>query len=416
MDLGGAGLAEHADQGALGVAAHDGVVDDDQALALDDFLQRVQLQADSELPDRLRGLDERTADVGVLHQARAEGDAGGLRVADGGRGAGFRGRYDQVGLDRGFLRELAAHLHAGEVHIAAGDVGVRAGQVHVLEDTALGLRFRESRGAQPVLVDGDELARLDLAHVARTADVQGSGLRGDDPAALQPPEDQRADALRVTGGVEGVLVHEDQREGALDLRKDLVGGFLDGQRLAVLVHLGREQRGQQVGVVGRRHTRGAALLLGQVGDHLGELGGVDEVAVVAERDRAVRGGTERRLGVLPHGGTGGRVAGVTDRDMTLERTERGLVEDLGHQAHVLEDEDLGAVADRDSRGFLAPMLEGVEPEVRELCDLFARSPDTEDATRVLGAFLAGEQIVIESTVTTWHGSECRRDRPLVRIR
>ncbi len=38
MDLGGAGLAEHPDQGALGVAAHDRVVDDDQALALDDFL------------------------------------------------------------------------------------------------------------------------------------------------------------------------------------------------------------------------------------------------------------------------------------------------------------------------------------------------------------------------------------------
>ncbi|MGW4275142.1 pyridoxal phosphate-dependent aminotransferase, partial [Streptomyces seoulensis] len=30
---------------------------------------------------------------------------------------------------------------------------------------------------------------------------------------------------------------------------------------------------------------------------------------------------------------------------------RGFVEDLGHEAHVLEDEDLGAVADRDSRGF-----------------------------------------------------------------
>ncbi|GGT67063.1 hypothetical protein GCM10010272_07060 [Streptomyces lateritius] len=106
---------------------------------------------------------------------------------------------------------------------------------------------------------------------------------------------------------------------------------------------------------------------------------------------------------------------MTDRDMTLEGTERGLVEDLGHKAHVLEDEDLGAVADRDSRGFLAPMLEGVEPEVRELCDLFTRSPDTEDAASVLGALLAGKQIVIESTVTTWHVSECRGGRPLVRI-
>jgi hypothetical protein len=106
---------------------------------------------------------------------------------------------------------------------------------------------------------------------------------------------------------------------------------------------------------------------------------------------------------------------VTDRDVTLERTERGLVEDLGHEAHVLEDEDLGAVAHRDSRGFLAPMLEGVEPEVSELGDLFTRGPDSEDAASVLGAFLAGEQIMIESTVTTWHATECRRDRPLVRI-
>jgi hypothetical protein len=106
---------------------------------------------------------------------------------------------------------------------------------------------------------------------------------------------------------------------------------------------------------------------------------------------------------------------VTDRDVTLERTERGFVEDLGHEAHVLEDKDLGAVADRDSRGFLAPMLEGVEPEVRELGDLFAGSPDTEDAAGVLGALLTGEQIVIEETVTTWHVVECRRGPALGRI-
>ncbi|GAA3112116.1 hypothetical protein GCM10010449_38030 [Streptomyces rectiviolaceus] len=106
---------------------------------------------------------------------------------------------------------------------------------------------------------------------------------------------------------------------------------------------------------------------------------------------------------------------MTDRDMTPERAEGGFVEDLGNEPHVLEDKDLGAVAHRDSRGFLASMLEGVQPEVSELGDLFTRSPDTEDAASVLGAFLAGEQIMIESTVTTWHNTECRRDRPLVRI-
>jgi hypothetical protein len=35
--------------------------------------------------------------------------------------------------------------------------------------------------------------------------------------------------------------------------------------------------------------------------------------------------------------------------MALERCQRGLVEDLGDEAHVLVDEDLAAVADRDAR-------------------------------------------------------------------
>lgn len=39
MDFRRTRLAEHPDQGPLGVAAHDRVVDDDQALALDDFLE-----------------------------------------------------------------------------------------------------------------------------------------------------------------------------------------------------------------------------------------------------------------------------------------------------------------------------------------------------------------------------------------
>ena len=69
MHLAGARLAEHPDQGALGVAAHDRVVDDDQPLALDHVAQRVQLEPDAELADRLARLDEGAPDVGVLHQA-----------------------------------------------------------------------------------------------------------------------------------------------------------------------------------------------------------------------------------------------------------------------------------------------------------------------------------------------------------
>jgi hypothetical protein len=39
------------------------------------------------------------------------------------------------------------------------------------------------------------------------------------------------------------------------------------------------------------------------------------------------------------------------------------------------------------------MLQGVQPEIGELGDLVTRSPDPEDATRVLGALLTGKQLV-----------------------
>ena len=69
--------------------------------------------------------------------------------------------------------------------------------------------------------------------------------------------------------------------------------------------------------------------------------------------------------------------------MATQRVERGLVEDLRDQAHVLVDQDLFAVADRDAGGLLAAVLERVEPEVGELGDLFTGRPDAEDPARVL---------------------------------
>ena len=49
MHLGRAGLAQHPDLRPLGVAAHDRVVDDDEPLAADRVLERVELEPDAEL-------------------------------------------------------------------------------------------------------------------------------------------------------------------------------------------------------------------------------------------------------------------------------------------------------------------------------------------------------------------------------
>ena len=67
--------------------------------------------------------------------------------------------------------------------------------------------------------------------------------------------------------------------------------------------------------------------------------------------------------------------------------ERRLVEDLRDQAHVLVDEDLPAVADRDAGRLLAAVLQGVQAEVGELGDVLARRPHPEHATGVLGALV-----------------------------
>ena len=115
---------------------------------------------------------------------------------------------------------------------------------------------------------------------------------------------------------------------------------------------------------------------------------------MAEGDGAVGGGPERRLGVLPGAGAGRGVARVPDRDVALERVERRLVEDLRDQAHVLVDQDLPPVADRDAGRLLAAVLQGVEPEVGQLGDFLAGGPDAEDAAGVLRALVVGVEAVV----------------------
>ena len=78
----------------------------------------------------------------------------------------------------------------------------------------------------------------------------------------------------------------------------------------------------------------------------------------------------------------------------MSELERGLVEDLRDQAHVLVDEDLAAVADRDAGRLLAAVLQGVEAEVGQLGDVLAGRPDPEDAAGVLGALVLRVEVVV----------------------
>ena len=132
-------------------------------------------------------------------------------------------------------------------------------------------------------------------------------------------------------------------------------------------------------------TRSVSLVTvpGQHPELGGQLGGVDEVAVVAERELAVADAAEHRLGVAPRARAGGRVAGVADGEVAGERGQRAVVEHVGHEAHVLDDGDVLAVADRHARRLLAPVLQGVEAEVGQVGDRLARGVHAEDAARLL---------------------------------
>ena len=207
-----ASFAEHTHEGTLSVTANNGVVNDDEALTGNHGLQRVQLQADTELADSLRGLNEGSAHVGVLDQAVTVGDAGLFGVTNSSRNTGFGGGHDQVSFNSVFAGELTAHFYAGFVDATAGDGGVRACEVDVLEDATGGLSFCETLGTQTVLVNGDEFAGLHFTHEGRADNIKCRGFGCDNPAALQATEYEGAYTLRVACGVESVLIHEGEAE------------------------------------------------------------------------------------------------------------------------------------------------------------------------------------------------------------
>ncbi len=305
MDLGRSGLPQHADQGALSVSAHNRIVDDDEASTFNVLPDRVELEADAQLPQGLRRLDEGASDIGVLHQPLAERDARGLGIADGRGGSGFRGGDDEVCVNRVLLGQLAAHLGPCGVDVLAVELAVGTREVDVFEDAASLARFGEAVRTQTVFVDGDELTGFDVADELSTDDVECRGLRGHDPAVLQPAQRQGSDPVPVTRGVEGVLVHVDQRERAFDMRQQTQRRL--GEVLSVF---GREELGDQGGVIrGITEGPGAGRLLRGLLDDLRRVvaagighgfEGVEvrQIAVVGQRHGAEWGRPQGGLSVL----------------------------------------------------------------------------------------------------------------------
>jgi hypothetical protein len=102
-----------------------------------------------------------------------------------------------------------------------------------------------------------------------------------------------------------------------------------------------------------------------------------------------------------------RLPDAADGDVTAQRGQHGLVEHLGHQAHVLEHHDPGAVADRDAGRLLAPVLERVQAEVGELGDFLARRPDAEYTARVPRGPVPVIDVMGQPAIGLDHGASLR---------
>jgi hypothetical protein len=133
----GASLAHHADDLAAGGAAHDGIVHQHDALALEQVAHRVELELDAEIANRLRRLDKRAPDVVVADQRLAEGQAALIGVSDGGGHAGIRDGHDEIGIGGALARQQAAQILTRLFYRAAEHHGIGAREIDLLEDAGL---------------------------------------------------------------------------------------------------------------------------------------------------------------------------------------------------------------------------------------------------------------------------------------
>ncbi len=217
MHLGGAGIKDHVlDLAACG-AAHDRIVYQNDAFALDQSAVHIELEAYAHVADLLGRFDEGPAHILVADDPHGIGNARLLGIADGGGGAAIGHRADEICLHRAFLGQFHANLAAGFIDRTATKDGIGAAEIDMFEDAEAGfLTLERVEAFQAFRVNHHHFARFNLADEFGADDIQRTGFRRQRPAITQTPQNQRAHAQGIAHADQLGAGHGDDRERAFD--------------------------------------------------------------------------------------------------------------------------------------------------------------------------------------------------------
>ena len=362
MDFLRSGVPQQLDDAGGGGAAHDGVIHQHHPLALDGAGHDVQLDADAVLALLLAALNEGAADVFILDEADAVGDAALLRVAEGRIKAGVRHTDDHIGLHGVFLCEEAACLLAGLMHRAALNDAVGAGEVDELEDAhlAVGTAAVVFDGAQltSLGVGDDDLARLHIPQQRRTDGVQRTALAGEGIAAAgQGADAQGPVAPGVAGRDELGGRHDHKAVSALEDIHRLADGDLDASHPQAVAG---DEVADDLGIGGAVEDSALVFQLAA------KLQSVRQVAVVAEGHGAPAMPDDHGLGVGPDAAAGGGVADMAGGHMgrgLCQRSQHRRGEHLIDKAEVPVAVDDAVIVHGDAAALLPTVLQSVQGRV-----------------------------------------------------
>src|SRR5690348_2538773 len=355
MHLCGACVAHHLHDLLGSRAAHDRVVDQDDALAGERCAIGIVFLAHAEIANAVRRLDEGATDIVVADDAELEGKSRLVGIADGRWNRGIRNGDDHVCRGGAFLGEFDACAFALLVDIAALDDRIRSREIDVFEDAeTMRLLGKGVIALNPVLGDHDHLARRNVAHKFGADNVEGAGLGRQEMGAIEPSQNQRTHAPWVTHADQLLGGQRDERISALDLLQR-VDQLVDDR----LVLAARGKMDDDFGV--RRRLEDAAL----ADEFRAQESRIRQIAIVRDRDAAPGQIGEQGLDVSRRRAACRRIAVMSDREGTFEiESTRAVLagEDIADQAGMTLGDEVSVVIGDDARRLLTAMLQGMQAE------------------------------------------------------